>query len=91
MQDAEGALHRCGAVRTVFSRLVDEARYVAEIARLQSMRAPSGGRLANRGEGGERQMIGAQLAEANDRAELTMAYVTLANAFGLGWKSEAHS
>ncbi len=55
------------------------------------MRAPSGGRLANRGEGGERQMIGAQLAEANDRAELTMAYVTLANAFGLGWKSEAHS
>jgi hypothetical protein len=35
-------------------------------------------------------MIGAQLAEANDRAALTMAYVTLANAFGLGWKTETN-
>jgi outer membrane protein TolC len=39
LQYAEGALHRCGAVRTVFSRSVDEHRHVAEIARLQIMRA----------------------------------------------------
>ena len=86
LQDAEASLARFGAARTAFGQSADAAKHAARIAGLQDQRADAG--TIARGEALEarRQAIGAQLAEADRRAGVTLAYIALVKSLGLGWE-----
>ncbi|MCB2072702.1 MAG: efflux transporter outer membrane subunit [Novosphingobium sp.] len=86
LQDVEAALARFGAARIGFARSAQSANRAAEAARLQDMRAKAGAAAPAEGLQGQRDAVNARLAEANDRAGLTLAYVALAKSLGLGWQ-----
>ena len=85
LQDAEVSLARFGAARAVFWRSGRSAGHAAEIARLQDMRARAGTLSQVDALEARRQAVGASLAEIQDRASVTIAYVALAKSLGLGW------
>lgn len=87
LQDAESALGRFGAARIGWARSGAAAGHAAEIERLQTMRAHAGTLAQADVLDARRQRINARLAEANDRASLTLAYVALSKALGLGWRA----
>jgi len=89
LRDAEAALARFGGARIAFARSTDAARQGAEIARLQELRAKAGATASAEAIQARIGAINAQLAETNDRASLTLAWVTLAKALGLGWQAPA--
>ncbi|MCB2059529.1 MAG: efflux transporter outer membrane subunit [Novosphingobium sp.] len=89
LQDVEASLARFGAARIAFARSKQTAGRAQEVAGLQQMRAKAGAAAPAEALIGEREAINARLAEANDRASLTLAYVALAKSLGLGWQTEA--
>ena len=90
LQDAEGALARYGAARTGLARAGGVARHADQIARLQGLRAEAGTGSSIDAMEAERRSVDARIAEANSRADLTLTYVALAKALGLGWKADTH-
>jgi NodT family efflux transporter outer membrane factor (OMF) lipoprotein len=86
LQDAEAALARYGAARAAFAGSAERAQREEEIARLQRLRAAGGTLAPPDALQAERDAIGLRLAESHDRAALTLAYVSLAKALGLGWE-----
>lgn len=87
LRDAEAALARFGGARIAFARATDAARQGGEIARLQELRARGGTAAPAEAIQARIGAINARLGEANDRASLTLAWVTLAKALGLGWQA----
>jgi len=89
LQDAESALGRYGAARVSWVRSGAAAGHGTEIARLQAMRGAAG----TLGQGdvlaARRDAINARLAQENDRASMTLAYVALSKALGLGWGTQS--
>ena len=88
LQDAEGALARYGAARTALARWTSGAGHAREISRLQALRSRAGTLHPADAIEAQRQAIDVQLAEASARADLTLAYVSLAKALGLGWQND---
>ena len=86
LRDAEAALARFGAARTTYVGAGTIAAEGVEAARMQVMRADAG--AIPQGEAIDARIgaTDAQLAQVNDKAALTLAYVTLAKALGLGWQ-----
>ena len=89
LQDAEAALGRYGAARITYARASDTLRHAGQLSRLQTMRAEAGTAAPLDALETDRQALNAHLAQANQRAELTLAYVSLAKALGLGWQADA--
>jgi outer membrane protein TolC len=87
LQDAEAALARYGAARTMFARSAQRRQRAEEIARLDGMRARGGTAAQSEAIEAQRSAIDARIAEANDRANLTLGYVALAKSLGLGWSA----
>lgn len=89
LQDAEASLARFGAARTAFGQSTEAARHANRIAVLQDQRADAG--TIARGDALEahRQAIDSQLGEVDKRARVTLAYITLVKALGLGWESSS--
>jgi NodT family efflux transporter outer membrane factor (OMF) lipoprotein len=89
LQDAEASLARFGAARTTFGQSAEAARHAAQIADLQNQRADAG--AISRGEALEArcQAIDAKLGEIEKRAGVTLAFVALVKALGLGWELPA--
>ncbi len=85
--DAESALARFGASRISFAEASGQLAEYERIARLQRVRAQGGTIAAADVIEADRQTIDARLSEANSRAEITIAYVRLAKALGLGWQA----
>jgi outer membrane protein, multidrug efflux system len=86
LQDAEGALARYGAARVALARAGSGSVHAREIARLQALRGRAGAATPADVIEAQRQAIGARLAEASARADLSQAYVAVAKALGLGWQ-----
>jgi NodT family efflux transporter outer membrane factor (OMF) lipoprotein len=87
LQDAEASLARFGAARTAFGQSAEAARHVTQIAALQDQRADSGTIARGDALAAHRQAISAQLNEIDKRAGVTLAFVALVKALGLGWES----
>ncbi len=88
LRDAEAALARYGSARIAYGRTIDAAGHVRNIAGMQKLRATAGA-LSEAGElEAERQAIDAELAAINGRGELTLGYIVLVKALGLGWSGE---
>ncbi len=85
LQDAEASLARYGAARIRFGRAAQIAGHAQESAGLQEVRAKGGSGSDGEALEAERQAIEAEIAEVNARAGLTLAYVALTKALGLGW------
>ena len=86
LQDAEASLARFGAARTAFAQSVDAVRNAATIAGLQGQRADAGTIARAEALEARRQAIDAELAEADRRAGVTLAFVALVKSLGLGWE-----
>ena len=86
LQDAESALARFGAARLALARQSGAAAHAGEIARLDALRAGAGTLPRAAALQSEAQALDARLAELSARADLTLAYVALAKALGLGWE-----
>lgn len=85
LQDAESALGRFGAARATYAAAQSAAGHAGEIARLQVMRAGAGTLAQGDALEARKAAINAQLAQTNDAASLTLSYVALSKALGLGW------
>jgi NodT family efflux transporter outer membrane factor (OMF) lipoprotein len=85
LQDSESALARYGAARVGWAKSGAAAAHATEIARLQAMRADAGAIAQGDAIDAARGRVNARLAEVNSRASLTIAYVALSKALGLGW------
>jgi NodT family efflux transporter outer membrane factor (OMF) lipoprotein len=85
LQDAEASLARFGAARTAFGQSGENAGHASRIADLQNQRADAG--TIARGDALEarRQAVDARLGEIDKRARLTLAYIGVVKALGLGW------
>ncbi len=88
LQDAEAALTRYGAARIGLAEAGEVSSYATRVAAMQDLRSRAGTAAPTEALEAERQAIDARIAETSKRAELTMAYVTLAKALGLGWQRE---
>ena len=91
LQDTEASLARFGAARTAFGHSADTVKNAATIAGLQDRRAEAGTIAQGEALEARRQQIDAQLAEADKRAGVTLAYVALVKALGLGWEVPSDS
>ncbi|MCB2078919.1 MAG: efflux transporter outer membrane subunit [Novosphingobium sp.] len=87
LRDAEAALTRFGAARIALAHTRVASERQDEITRLQGLRAKAG--TISQVEATEARIgeIDARLAYRNASANVTLAYVTLAKALGLGWQS----
>ena len=86
LQDAEDSLARFGATR---GQLVAQARAAAgaaEVARLDRSRYAAGTATLTDQIDSERQELAAQIAVAQAQAQLTIDYVAVNKALGLGWE-----
>ncbi len=88
LQDAEAALARFGAARVALSRAASGTGHAREIARLQGLRGKAGTAPPAEVIEARRGEIAARLAETSARTDLTIAYVALAKALGLGWQAD---
>jgi outer membrane protein, multidrug efflux system len=86
LQDAEAALTRFGAARISLAEAGSVATHTQRIANLQIQRAQAGTTSPAEAMSAQRQAIDAQIAQASKRAALSITYVALAKALGLGWK-----
>lgn len=89
LQDAEAALARFGAARIAFARANESTGFMQEAARLEDMRADAGTLSRADALGAERHEIDAEIAQVNSRADLTLSYVALTKALGLGWQVQS--
>ncbi len=85
LQDAESALGRFGAARGTFAASSAASGHAGEVARLQGLRAKAGTIAEGDALEARKGALNARLAEINDRAGLTLSYVALSKALGLGW------
>ncbi|SFR91342.1 efflux transporter outer membrane subunit [Sphingomonas jatrophae] len=85
LRDAEGALSRFGASRVTLASLARAERSAGAVASLARQRYAAGtGTLIEQLEAEQRQMQ-AEQALIQARANLTLSYVAIAKALGLGW------
>lgn len=89
LRDAESALSRFGAARIAFARASQGAVHAAETARLEGLRGQAGAAAPAEVLQARGRAIEARLGEVNARANLTLSYVALAKALGLGWQGAA--
>ncbi|MDG2005101.1 MAG: efflux transporter outer membrane subunit [Novosphingobium sp.] len=89
LQDAEASLARFGVARIALARAGDSLLQGQEILRLERLRGEAGTISNGQVIEAESREIDTHLAEINDRARLTLAYVTLAKSLGLGWQINA--
>lgn len=88
LQDAEASLARFGSARIAFDQSIEAAANTARVAGLQDQRAAAGTIALGEALEARRQAITARLAETDRRAGVTLAFVALVKALGLGWETE---
>jgi NodT family efflux transporter outer membrane factor (OMF) lipoprotein len=86
LRDAEAALARFGGARIAWRAAGEGLAQGQEIARLQKMRADAGTGDPVEAIEARIALVEARLAQANARASLTLSYIALAKALGLGWE-----
>lgn len=89
LQDAEASLSRFGAARVALARAGDSLYQSGEVTRLERLRGKAGTIALAQVIEAENLEIDARIREINGRANLTLAFVSLAKSLGLGWQQGA--
>lgn len=87
LQDVEAALGRYGASRIAYGQARIGADQAALVARLDQDRVRTGAISHSAGLVSAMAASAAERSAADARLRLTLAYVTLAKALGLGWEA----
>lgn len=87
LQDAESSLTRFGSRRAELAQAASAAQHIERISTLQSQRARAG--TIGRGEAleAQRRVLDAELARVQATSALTVSYIDLCKALGLGWQT----
>lgn len=85
LQDAENALARFGAQRLGYARALEILDLSARAVGLADQRATAGTASRRDSLGTRRQMLDSELATASARADLTIGFIAVEKALGLGW------
>jgi outer membrane protein TolC len=89
LQDAQSALARFGAARKGWGSASLASAHAGQIRELQMLRADAGTIARSDALESGRALLNARLAQTNARAALTLSYVSLSKALGLGWQADA--
>ncbi|NBC35961.1 efflux transporter outer membrane subunit [Novosphingobium sp. FSY-8] len=87
LQDAEGAVTRFGAARAVASQSADQVSMAGKTMDLELIRAEAGSTSQLAAYEAVVRFLNARITAAGDRAQVSLAYVALAKAMGLGWQA----
>lgn len=88
LQDAEDSLARFGATRRQLGRLMSGQQAIARAAMLNRQRYDAGTSTLVDQLDIERQDVQAQIAVAQARAQLTIDFIAVNKALGLGWQPQ---
>ncbi|MFD1961099.1 TolC family protein [Novosphingobium panipatense] len=89
LQDAEDSLARFGATRQQLAQLIQAERSAAGAARLNRQRFEAGTSTLIDQLDIERQQLSSSIAVAQAKAQLTIDYIAIQKALGLGWSEPA--
>ncbi|WP_103730800.1 efflux transporter outer membrane subunit [Novosphingobium sp. HII-3] len=89
LQDAEDSLARFGATRRQLAQLIQAERSAAGAARLNRQRFEAGTSTLIDQLDIERQQLSSSIAVAQAKAQLTIDYIAIQKALGLGWSEPA--
>ncbi|MCW3796496.1 efflux transporter outer membrane subunit [Sphingomonas sp. BN140010] len=87
LQDAEASLTRFGSRRIELAQASTSSGHVGSVARLQAQRARAGTIAQADALEARRRQFDAELAEVEARSALTISYIDLSKALGLGWRT----
>lgn len=88
LQDAENSLARFGALRIAYAEALEARDRAGHAADLEQQRSDAGAVGRASGLDARRQAVLADIANISARAELTMGFVAVQKALGLGWAPE---
>ncbi|WP_375287081.1 efflux transporter outer membrane subunit [Sphingomonas sp.] len=91
LQDAEDALSRFGNTRAQLGQLGRAEASAVRAARLNEQRVAAGTSAVTDQLDIERQKLSAAIAVVRAKAQLTLAYIAVNKALGLGWSDPAES
>jgi NodT family efflux transporter outer membrane factor (OMF) lipoprotein len=86
LNDAEGSLSRFGAQRTALGKAVEQGQSADHLAGLQATRAAGGTLSQSDALSASRQALRAKLATVAVQARLTVDFIAVEKALGLGWQ-----
>ncbi len=87
LQDAENALTRFGMQRTAYASAVSAREQITHAVQLQEQRAAGGTGSRVESMTARRQALDTALAAASARADLTISFIAVEKALGLGWEA----